>query len=71
MPSLYQTTLSDEYLAAIEFCEFSVDEVENLALNAVRTSFMAEDTKTAMLNTFTEAYADLRVEHLAAELPAS
>lgn len=71
MPSLYQTTLSDEYLAAVEQGGLSVEEIENLALNAVRTSFMPETAKAEMLTTFTQAYADLRTEHLAAELPAS
>ncbi len=72
MPSLYHTSLNDEYLAVVETLGFTTDELENLALNAVRGSFMAADTKAEMLNTFTEAYAELRAEHLAEEeAPAS
>lgn len=65
MPSIYRTTLTAEYLAAVEQGGLAVDEVENLALNAVRSSFLPEDAKADMLQSFTEAYAALRAEHLA------
>ena len=65
MPSLYRTTLTAEYSAAIEQGGLTVDEVENLALNAVRSSFLPEDARTEMLQSFTDSYAALRTEHLA------
>ncbi len=67
LPSLYHTTLNDEYIAAVEQGGLSLEELENIALNAVRTSFLAEDAKTEMLNQFTQAYVDLRAEHIEAE----
>jgi len=64
MPSFYQTTISDEYLAAVDQCGLSLDELENVALNAVRTSFLEETAKAEMLKTFNETYTQLRAEHL-------
>lgn len=64
MPSLYQTTLSDEYLAIVEECGFTTEELEDLALNAVRNSYLSEDAKVDLLAAFTQEYADLRAEHL-------
>ena len=64
MPSMYQTTLNAEYLAAVEQGRLTVDEVENLALNAVRASFLSEGAKAEMLQAFTGEYAALRAEHL-------
>jgi adenosine deaminase len=64
MPNLYHTSISDEYLAAVEQCGLTLDELENVALNAVRTSFMEEAVKTELLQTFTQTYAELRAEHI-------
>jgi aminodeoxyfutalosine deaminase len=66
MPSLYRTTLADEYAAAVEKAELSVSEMEDLALNAVRMSFLPPEERDAMLNEFTRDYAKLRAEHLEA-----
>lgn len=66
MPSFAQTTISDEYLTVVETLGFSLDELENLGLNAVRSSFLADDAKEEMLKTFAEQYAQLRAEHVAA-----
>ena len=64
MPNLYNTTISDEYLAAVEQCGLTLDELENVALNAIRTSFMDEAIKAEMLATFTQTYAEVRAEHI-------
>jgi aminodeoxyfutalosine deaminase len=64
MPGLYNTTLSDEYLALVEHCEFDLDELEELALNAVQFSLLPDEEKEAMLTEFKEAYVQLRVEHI-------
>jgi adenosine deaminase len=69
MPGLYHTTINDEYAAAVDEAGLAIDELENLALNAVRSSFLAEAAKAEMLETFTQAYAELRAEHIAAEAP--
>ena len=67
MPSSYKSSLVDEYLAVVEHCGFDVDEMEIIALNAVRTSFMPDNDKQTMLDSFTEEYARLRAEHITPE----
>jgi adenosine deaminase len=68
MPSFFKTTLTDEYLAAVEHCGLTVDEIETLALNGVRASALPDEEKNAMLKQFTDEYARLRAEHLAVEV---
>jgi len=66
MPAFYKTSLVDEYLAVIEHCDFAPDELETLALNAVRASLLPDDEKKTMLAEFTTTYAQLRAEHIEA-----
>ncbi len=63
MPSLYQTTLNQQYLAATQEVGLSLDELESMALNAISASFMADEAKAAMKADFQSAYAKLRIEH--------
>lgn len=67
MPSLFKSTLTDAYLGLIEHSGFSLEEVQELALNAVRNSFLPPDEKTAMLEKFQEEYAQLSSELAASE----
>jgi adenosine deaminase len=64
MPSLHKTTLADEYLAAVEHAGLTLDELQEVALNAVRYSLQAPGTKQAMLQEFSQEYDRLRAEHL-------
>jgi adenosine deaminase len=64
MPNLYKTTLVNEYLTLAEHVGFETEEVEEIALNAVRVSWLPDEEKTAMLNDFSSKYAELRAEHL-------
>lgn len=66
MPSIYHSTLNDEYLAVVEQCGFTTEELEDLALNAVRNSYLPEAAKAELLAAFTEEYAEIRAEHLEA-----
>jgi adenosine deaminase len=71
MPALYKTSLVDEYLAVIEHCDFSLEELEELALNAVRSSLLPDEEKQTMMAEFTAEYAQLRAEHIdTAKTPA-
>jgi adenosine deaminase len=70
MPSFYKSTLVDEFLAVVEHCGFALEELEELALNAVRTSFLPPDDKEAMLASFNEDYIRLRAEHITPEQTA-
>lgn len=60
MPSVYRTTLNDEYLAAVEQCGLDMDELETIALNAVRASFLEEEARAEMEQSFRAEYARLR-----------
>lgn len=64
MPSLYHTSLNGEYQMVVDALGFSLDELENLALNAVRSSLLADEAKEEMIKTFTQSYAELRAEHV-------
>lgn len=59
MPFLYHSTLNDEYLAA-EKCGMGVEEIQAMAINAVRYSFLPDERKAEMLTQFEGAYAALR-----------
>jgi len=64
MPWYYQTTLTDEYLAAVQHAGLQVEELEQVALNAVQSSRMPEEDKAAMIEAFKDEYAQLRADHL-------
>ncbi len=67
MPCLDHTTISEEYQIVLDALGFTPEELDNLALNAVRSSFLDDAAKEAMVETFTQTYTDLRAEHLEAE----
>ncbi len=52
MPSLYHTTLNDEYLHMAQAHELTKEQLKQLALNGVRASFLPAAEKTAMLAAF-------------------
>jgi adenosine deaminase len=64
MPSYFKTTLSDEYLAAVEHTGLTIEELQDVALTAVRESFLPEDVQQTMLKEFVDEYARLSTEHL-------
>lgn len=64
MPELFGTSLTDEYIALVEQCGVTLDEVQQMVLNSVYASFVEEDERTAMLSEFKQAFSALREEHL-------
>ncbi|MBC8100645.1 MAG: hypothetical protein H7Y11_14490 [Armatimonadetes bacterium] len=64
MPGFYKSSLTDEYLALVEHNGFSLEELEEVALNAVVYSTLAEDSKAELLQQFAVSYRQLRAEHL-------
>ena len=64
MPNVYGATLSDEYATAVNACGLSVDELKEIALNAVDASYLPDDEKAALRTSFEQAYAALEDEHL-------
>ncbi len=64
MPSYYQTALNAEYLAAVEACGLSTDELVQIALHSVAHSQLPADEKNALIEKFKIEYAELQTEHL-------
>lgn len=67
-PSLYKTSLNDEFAAILNHNDFAVDELKNLALNAVRASFLPDEEKTDLLAGFAKEFAQLSDEHLTSQV---
>jgi adenosine deaminase len=63
-PPMFNTTLTDEYLALPRAFGMGVDEIEALALQAVRASLLPEATRARLETEFTTEFARLRKEHL-------
>jgi adenosine deaminase len=51
-PSICDTTLTDEYMVAVETLGFSVNEIQQTILNAARATFLPPDEKEALLKAF-------------------
>jgi adenosine deaminase len=64
MPWFYKTTLSDEYLAVVQHIGMGIEELEQIALNAIAASQMSDTEKSSMAASFRQEYAQLREEHL-------
>lgn len=65
MPLYYRTTLNDEYLAAVQSCDLGIDELQEIALNAVNASRLSPEEKAIMFESFAQDYKTLAAEHLA------
>jgi adenosine deaminase len=59
-PALFNTTLNDEYIHAVQDCGLSVAQLERVALNAVRASYLPVGGKAAMSESFDQEYTRLR-----------
>jgi adenosine deaminase len=62
---VYRTTLSDEYLNMATALELQPETIEQLALNAVMSSFLSDEAQATMNADFSAQYEKLRKEHLA------
>ena len=69
MASLYKTSITAEYLAAVEHLGLGLEELEEIALNAVLASELSPDEKNEMVAEFKQAYASLKAELLTDEAP--
>jgi adenosine deaminase len=63
MPTYYGS-ITQEYRSAVEQGGLTLEELEEVALNAVRASFLPESEKAAMEAEFKQAYTRLRIEHV-------
>lgn len=60
LATFYNTSLTREYQIALDAELLSVEELEDVALNAVRASILDEDLKSEMLESFRAEYDKLR-----------
>lgn len=64
-PPMFNTTLTDEYVAIAHAFEFNVDMIERMVFNAVRSSLLPSHVRTEMEAQFATEFAHLRSLHLA------
>ncbi len=67
MPGFLEIDLNTMYTALVEEGVIDVDTLEDVALNAIRHSFLPEDEKAILLAEFVDTYRALRAEHLVTE----
>jgi aminodeoxyfutalosine deaminase len=65
MPAMFETSLTDEYLALVEVCGITLEEIQQMVLNSLYASFLVDEERQTMLAEFKQAFAALREEHLA------
>lgn len=65
MPALYNTSLTEDYLAVVNHMGISIDELINISLNSLRAALVLPNEKHALLDEFRAQYQALQTEHLA------
>jgi adenosine deaminase len=63
-PPMFNTTLSNEYAVCAETFGWDVNRIEQLSLNALRASFLPDDRKIQLENTFAATFTGLRGRYL-------
>jgi adenosine deaminase len=63
-PPMFNTSLTDEYLAVARAYGWGASELERLVLNAVRVALLPAAERAALEAQFTAEFARLRAEHL-------
>ncbi|MFQ5611180.1 MAG: adenosine deaminase [Anaerolineae bacterium] len=63
-PPMFNTTLTNEYLAVADAFGFGVEVVEELVLNAVRASLLPAEARTGMVERFRAEFSRLWAGHL-------
>jgi adenosine deaminase len=67
MPALFETTLNDEYVAAVELAGVTLDEIQTIARNGIDAAVLPPHEKQVMLSEFDATCAALRDTHLVEE----
>jgi adenosine deaminase len=62
---MFNTTLTDEYLALARDLGFDADAIERLVFNAVRAALLDDAAKSELEQRMRAEFAGLRAEHLA------
>jgi aminodeoxyfutalosine deaminase len=64
-PPMFNTDLVREYQMLADHLGFTIGELEQLSLNALRASFLPAERKAALEQAFRTEFAQLRAKHLA------
>jgi len=67
MPIYFKTSLTDEYFAAVQHAKLPIETLEELAINAVASSFLSPIDKAEMIEQFSSAYATLKQDDAVVE----
>jgi adenosine deaminase len=51
-PPMFDTSLTQEYIALATYCDFSVEQLFELSLRAVNASFLPAEERTALAERF-------------------
>jgi aminodeoxyfutalosine deaminase len=66
-PPMFNTDLAGEYSVLADLLDLSADDLERLSLNALQASFLPNEQKAALAQTFVAEFAKLRARHLGQE----
>ncbi len=62
-PPMFNTTLTQEYRELVDRFGFTVSQLEEITLNAIKFAFLPESEKTAMVSAFQAEFDQLRQKH--------
>ncbi len=62
-PALFGSSLTGEYLRAVDACGLTLDQLQDAVLTAVRATYLSGQAKASMEAGFISAFSDLRVRH--------
>ena len=58
-PSLFHTSMNNEYLQLHEHLNFSVEELYQISLNGIQTAFIDDGMKSELRKRFSEEYREI------------
>ena len=64
MPRLYQSSLVDEYVMAVEQCGLDLTDVVELARSSIQLSFLEDERKKTLLEEFDKRLEFARLSYL-------
>ena len=62
-PPMFNTTLTDELLVAVEQFRFSPGEIEQVTMNAIDQAFLSDEERASMRTSFMNEFARLRTRY--------
>ena len=63
-PSLFNTSLSDDYATLVEPFGLTVDRIDEIVLNGFRSAFLPAERKQALIAEVEQALSALKRQHL-------